>query len=56
MHGVRAVDSGRKYEENMREGKSEVKEWETDSNSGVEGIEVVGIRKPPRKESSECAS
>jgi len=50
------VDFGRKYEENMREGKSEVKEWETDSNSGVEVIEVVRIRKPPRKGSSEGVS
>ena len=52
--GIRTVDFGRKCEENMWKGKSEVKEWERDSNSGVEVREVVRIRKLPRKGSSEC--
>ena len=37
-------------------GKSEVKEWERDSNSGVEVREVVRIRKSPVKGSSEDVS
>jgi hypothetical protein len=56
MHGVRTVDFGRKCEESMWEGKSEVREWEKDSNSGVEVRKVVRIRKPPRKGSSEVVS
>jgi len=53
MRGVRAVDFVRIYEEDMWGGKSEVKEWETDSNSGVEVREVVRITEPPRKGTSE---